>query len=71
MVSFTLTEEPQHIDIITSNSKEEVRSVCFLHLFTFSVCMHVRMYVFLYQIVVFSEHVHDQIKVCWTINLLY
>lgn len=25
VVSFTLTDEPQHIDLVTSNSKEEVR----------------------------------------------
>lgn len=25
VVSFTLTDEPQHIDLVTSNNKEEVR----------------------------------------------
>lgn len=25
VVSFTLTDEPQHIDLVTSNRKEEVR----------------------------------------------
>lgn len=27
VVSFTLTDEPQHIDLQTSNSKEEVRAL--------------------------------------------
>lgn len=27
MVSFTLTDEPQHIDLVASNNKEEVRVV--------------------------------------------
>lgn len=27
VVSFTLTDEPQHIDLVTSNSKEEVREM--------------------------------------------
>lgn len=29
VVSFNLTDEPHHIDLFTSNSKEEVRWLCF------------------------------------------
>lgn len=42
MVSFTLTDEPQHIDLVTSNSKEEVREINV-------VCTHAEMSVTPYE----------------------